>query len=236
MNAINFVTRSRAGEVNYGVVPSGEQSTGILVADGLEVSLNLHQSDLRGYSREGSDLVVTLADGRVIVLENYFQSDGTPAARLFLSSDGALTEVSFESGSDGILFANYGPSEAWGKWSPSDALIFADRPTVVAAAPIVDDGSEVSMLAAGLLGSGGLGTLLGAGAATGAAAALLGGGRGGTGTSDDTGGTPAGALAAIRVVEQVAAATPPRSRSRPWTIPIRRSRLAVTAQPMRTRW
>ncbi|RDD65551.1 hypothetical protein DU478_14000 [Thalassococcus profundi] len=188
MNAIDFVARTRAGATHYGSVGGAEQGSTIPAGNGEEISLNLRQSDLRGYDRAGDDLLITLADGRVIVIEGYFADAGEAANRLFLSADGVLNEVTFEAAEGGTLYAGYGPTEAWGKWSPSDELIFMDRPEVLAeAAPAEDE--EVSMLAAGLLGLGGLGTAGAAGGAALAGAALLGaaggGGSGGGGNGDD---------------------------------------------------
>ena len=177
MNAIKFVTRTGAGIVERGAVEGDGSGFLIDASGGQEISLNISQSDVRGYDRAANDLLITLADGRVIVLENYFGGDDA-AARLYLSSYGSLNEVSFVEAEGGALFAQYGPTEEWGKWSPTDALIFIDEPTVVAEAPVVvDEGNEVSMLAAGLLGMGGLGAA-GLGAAALGGAALLGGGDG----------------------------------------------------------
>ncbi len=162
MNAIDFVVRTRAGALERGSVGGEGQGFLIDAGAGSDIFLNISQSDLRGYDRAGDDLLITLADGRVIVLEGYFDG-GEGGNRLFLSADGILNEVSFVEAEGGALFAQYGPTETWGKWSPSDELIFIDEPTVVAdgAYPATGDGDdgEVSMLAAGLLvgGSGLLG-------------------------------------------------------------------------------
>uniref|UniRef100_UPI003F6CDDA4 beta strand repeat-containing protein n=1 Tax=Sulfitobacter sp. TaxID=1903071 RepID=UPI003F6CDDA4 len=79
------------------------------------------------------------------------------------------------------LFAQYGPTEQWGKWSPSDDLIYLGRNDMVTGpGGMVGDDDKVSMLAAPLLGAG----LLGGGAA---AVAVVGGavvvGGGGTSTA-----------------------------------------------------
>ena len=77
------------------------------------------------------------------------------------------------------MFAQYGPTEQWGKWSPSDDLIYLGRTDIAdAAIALPDGGNEVSMLAPlALLGGGGLG----AGAAAGVAGvAALGSGGGGS--------------------------------------------------------
>jgi len=184
MNAINFVTRTRTGALERGVVSENDQGYLIEAGNGREISLNLQKSDMRGYDRAGNDLQITLADGRVIILEGYFD-DGS--SRLFLSTDGVLSEVAFSEGDGGVLFAQYGDVAAWGKWSPDDSLIFFDRPEVAATDMIAaDNEGGVSMLAAGLLAGGGLLPFLGAGAAVAAGAAVLDGD--GDGDGDGGGG------------------------------------------------
>ncbi|MCL3882217.1 Ig-like domain-containing protein [Marivita sp. GX14005] len=183
MNAIDFVARTPAGATERGVVGESGQALLIDAGGGRQVSLNLHRNDLRGYDRAGNDLQITLADGRVIVLEDYFGAEGS--GRLFLSTDGVLHEVSFAQGDGGALFAQYGEVASWGKWSPDDALIFFDRPEVVAADMVAaEEEGGVSMLAAGLLAGGGLLPVLGAGAAVATGAAVM----GGNGDGDDDGG------------------------------------------------
>jgi hypothetical protein len=190
MNAIKFVSRTPVGAVQHGVVDGDDQGFLIDASGGQDISLNISQADVRGYDRAADDLLITLADGRVLVLEGYFDDASGSDSRLFLSSRGILNEVSFEASEGGALFAQYGPTETWGKWSPTDRLIFLDEPTVVAEAPLAAaaEGEDVSMLAAGLLGTGGLGAA-GLGAAAIGGAALLGqsvgdgGGGGGGGGS-----------------------------------------------------
>ena len=112
MNAINFVVRTRTGAIDRGVVGAEDQGYLIEAGNGREISLNLDRSDMRGYDRAGDDLHITLADGRVIVLEGYFDSGDS---RLFLSTDGVLSEVAFAEGDGGVLFAQYGEVAAWNK-------------------------------------------------------------------------------------------------------------------------
>ena len=181
MNAIDFVVRSRAGAIERGSIAGPDQGFLINAGSGNDISLNIRQADLRGYDRAGDDLLITLADGRVIVLDGYFAGGPDGANRLFLSSEGILNEVTFVESDGGALFAQYGPTETWGKWSPSDDLIFIDEPTVVAEgyAPGAYTGEEeeVSMLATGLLGSSLVGAT-GVGAVGLAGLTLLGGGDG----------------------------------------------------------
>lgn len=163
MKAIDFVVRTRAGATQYGAVSEQDSVTTFDAGQGQEVSLNLRQIDVDGYARSGNDLQITLADGRVVVLENYFAGGGE--ARVFLSANGYLNEVTLTEGQDGTLYAQYGPTDQWGKWSPSDDLIFLGESEVAAAEGEEDDDGTVAMLGAGILGGTGLLGAAGAGAA-----------------------------------------------------------------------
>ncbi|NHQ73814.1 RTX toxin [Roseovarius gahaiensis] len=189
MKAIEYVARADAGSVYRGSIPEGDEVTVIPAANGQEISLNLRQIDIEGYQRDGGNLILSLADGRVVVLEGYFGADGATGSRLFISADGYLNEVSLVEGSDGTLYAQYGPTETWGKWSPSDELIFLES-TDVAGPAGAAGGDEVSMLGAGLLGLGGSGLLgaAGVGVAGLAATSLLAGGSDGSGSGGVGGG------------------------------------------------
>ncbi len=184
MKAIDFVVRDEAGALSRGIVSEGAPRTDVALISGQQVSFNLGQTDILAQRREGDTLVLILNDGREVWVDNYFNEIGTPN-RLFVSTDGYLNEVTFVDTGGGDLFAQYGETQQWGKWSPADDLIFLGR-TEVAALPADE---EVSMLAPALLaGSGLLGTL-GAGAAGLAAVAAI-----GSGVGDDDGGpgTPTG--------------------------------------------
>lgn len=167
MKAIDFVVRDPAGAVQRGVVGAEDALTTVALTGGLEISFNLRQGDLLGQRREGDALILTLIDGREVRLENYFDDAGA-ANRLFISADGYLNEVALIEGSDGAVYAQYTLAEEWGKWSPSDELIYLGGTEV---ANLAGD-EEVSMLAPALLG--GLGSL-GAGAAAAGGLALVGG-------------------------------------------------------------
>ena len=182
MTAISYVVRTGTGSVNRGEISSGDSVTPIWAGGGQEISLNLRQIDISGYNRNGQNLEVTLADGRVLILEGYFGDDGAPASRLFISADGYLNEIELVEAMDGSLYAQYGPTEVWGKWSPSDDLIFLDGTEV---ANVAGADEEVSMLGAGLLAGSGLLGAAGAGAAALGVAAVVGGDG-----SDGGGGTP----------------------------------------------
>ncbi len=144
-----------------------------------EIPLNLRQSDIRSYNREGANLEIVLADGRVIVLDGYFGADGAAESRLFVSADGYLNEVTLAEGGDGVVYAQYGPTEQWGKWSPAEDLIFLDGTDLAVATGGEED---VGMLGAGLLGDSGVLGALGLGPAGVGAATLIG--------EDDDDGTP----------------------------------------------
>ncbi len=180
MKAIDFVVRDSAGGLQRGVVSADSNAHVIQAQSGQEISLNLRQTDLQGQVRAGNDLVITLTDGRVITIDNYF-NDGGAANRLFISSDGYLNEVAFLDTGDGQLYAQFGPTEQWGKWSPSDDLIYLGR-TEVAEAVVGDE--EVSMFAGGPL-TGGLfgGGAIAAGLGGAAVVGGIGGGGGGGGTT-----------------------------------------------------
>jgi hypothetical protein len=192
MKAIDFVARTSAGAVQFGEIGGAGDPLRISVDPGSEISLNLRQADIAGYQRQGADLAITLADGRVILIEDYFSGD-LQVGRLFVSADGYLNEVTLTEGTGDSFWAHYGLTAEWGKWSPDEALIFLNEdgtlmaPSRVAGAAAGDD--EVSMLAAlPLLGG------LGAGGAAAAAAAALvggavlagGGGGGGSGPAAPT--------------------------------------------------
>ena len=147
MKAIDFVVRDSAGGLQRGTLSKRANSQAIQAQAGQEISLNLRQSDLESSVRTGNDLVITLADGRVITIDNFFNDTGA-ANRLFISAEGNLNEVAFVDTGDGALYAQYGETQAWGKWSPSDDLIFLGRTETVAVAAE----EEVSMFGAPLVG------------------------------------------------------------------------------------
>ncbi|WP_339763524.1 Ig-like domain-containing protein [uncultured Sulfitobacter sp.] len=184
MKTIEFVVRDQAGGVQRGAVAEGTNSYVIHAKAGQEISLNLRQTDFLSHTRDGSDLVLTLSDETVIRIGNYFNETGAPN-RLFVSSDGYLNEVGFIANEGGGLYAQYGPTEQWGKWSPSDDLIYFGRTdTAVVTGAMAGDEDEVSMLAAPLLGAG----LIGGGGAVTAAvvasgAAVLSSGSSGGGAA-----------------------------------------------------
>ena len=188
MKAIDFVVRDSAGGLQRGTISGDEKLSVIQAGSGQEISLNLRQIDLQDQQRVDDDLVITLSDGRVITIDGYFNDSGV-ANRLFISADGYLNEVAFVEADGGNLFAQYGPTEQWGKWSPSDDLIYLGRTELVAGG-VADQ--EVSMFAAPLLGAGILGGGGAAAVAVGGAAVVGGAGLLSGGGDDPAadGGTP----------------------------------------------
>jgi len=122
---------------------------------------------------------VKLADGREIVLSDYFSGDAGDQPRVFLSSNGEIVEVDLISAGENEYFAQYSSSEVWGKWSPNEELVFLEEtdPLAVASAPQEYEDETVSMLGAGAI----LGPGLGLGGAAVAGLAGTGGSGGGTG-------------------------------------------------------
>ena len=185
MKTIDFVVRDSAGGLQRGTVSADASNQTIVAGNGQEISINARQSDFASQVRSGDQLVITLSDGRIITIDNFFNDDGA-ANRLFVSSDGYLNEVSFVDGAEGNLYAQYGPTSEWGKWSPSDELIFLGN-SEVAGVPLADGDGEVSMLGAALLGGGGLGGLGAAAAGVGGLAVVGGVVGGGGGDSGNDG-------------------------------------------------
>jgi hypothetical protein len=93
MKVIDFVTRTDAGISQRGSVSVGDGVTVIPATRGQEISLNLRQTEIAGYARDGSNLIINLADGRVVVLDGYFAEESGAQSRLFISADGYLNEV-----------------------------------------------------------------------------------------------------------------------------------------------
>ncbi|HHC30206.1 MAG TPA: BapA prefix-like domain-containing protein, partial [Rhodobacterales bacterium] len=207
MSVIQYVVRDSAGIVQRGAVEdSNSNNANIALAQGDAVSLNLRPSDVANYARSGDDLILSLGDGREIVLNDYFNTQGQAAADLYLTQDGILYEV----GIDPVGNVSFQEAATWGKWSELDALTFPNDPVVQQAAVadaadaavndalVADAGaggfvgatsdSEVASQGIGLgLGLGGLGGSslgalgLGAAAVAGGAMALDGSGAGGSG-------------------------------------------------------
>lgn len=158
MSTIEFVVRNSAGAIQRGFVGGEAGSPLVFAQPGADISLNLGRGQIAGYSRDGDALEVLLADGRTIIIDNFFDAAGQPVADLYISSDGLLAQVQLAAGSDGGFFANYVDQDVFGKWSPEDDLYFVGGETTAVATPYAAGQPEVGMLAGGLplLGSMGL--------------------------------------------------------------------------------
>ncbi|WP_198672125.1 BapA prefix-like domain-containing protein, partial [Pseudogemmobacter bohemicus] len=189
--AIQFVVRDSAGGISRGSVVGEEGNNFIQMGSGDSVSLNLSRQSIAGYARQGDDLVLTLIDGRTVLLDGYFTAG--EANQLYLSQNGEVIAVQLSNSAEGGLYANYGAVEGWDKYSNLDALRFAQGDDVALAGGAVDEPAGMAMFAPGLVGLGGLGAGL---AGLGVVGAVVGGGGGGddpstgpTGPVDPTGPT-----------------------------------------------
>lgn len=178
MSAINFVVRDVAGNISRGTVAGEGVPSSLIVGAGADVSLNLTQGQIISYTRQGQALEITLVDGRVIVIEGYFTSEGVAENELFLSADGYLTEVDLNQGAGADYFANYSQMDSAGKFAVNDDLYFMRSSDVMLADSFSPEDDQVGMLGAmaPLLGWGG-----GAAAAAAGAAVIAGGAGGGGG-------------------------------------------------------
>ncbi|NEY91167.1 Ig-like domain-containing protein [Tabrizicola oligotrophica] len=177
--AIQFAVRDVAGGSQRGSVAGEGQSNFIQVGSGDSVSLNLSRASIVGYEQQGGDLIISLADGRKIVLSGYFNEAPGDVNHLYLSDNGTITEVIVSETGDGLLFADYGPMQGWEKWSPLDDLRFAEADGVAGGVVASDEPAGMAALIPGLLG--GAGSLGTAAAVVGGAAVIGGGGGGGSG-------------------------------------------------------
>lgn len=197
VKAIDFVVRDSAGAVVRGSV-AGDGSNFVQLGTGEEISLNLARQSVTAFQQRGSDLVITLVDGREIVLSGYFNLTGEPN-QLYLSQDGEVIPVEFSDAGNGHLMASYGSADGWDKFSTLDDLRFGNGDDLaLAQGAVSDDPAGMAAFVPGLLGLGGgaaalagLG-VLGAVAGGGGGGGSSSGGNGGNGNGGgDNGGTPA---------------------------------------------
>jgi hypothetical protein len=96
--------RLSLGYVTYEVM-GGHAPRSSLVNEGEFISFNVAPASITSYQREGSNLIIHLVDGQLIVLYGWFDSAGEPTARLYLSSDGMISEVLFTGTGYGVASA-----------------------------------------------------------------------------------------------------------------------------------
>ncbi|WP_122073083.1 Ig-like domain-containing protein [Pseudophaeobacter sp. EL27] len=168
MSTVGFITRDLSGTTRQSTFSEGSPSL-LNVTHSKDISLNLSASDIDAYVRRGSDLHLVLADGQILVLQNYYTNGTAGGKNLFLSEEGNFVEVVLEDKAEGALFASYEPLDISGKWSAYDEMVFLDVDRIE---PVI------APLAAPLFG--GLGAA-GAAAGVAGAAVVAGGGGGGGG-------------------------------------------------------
>ncbi|MEM6479671.1 MAG: hypothetical protein AAF647_11590, partial [Pseudomonadota bacterium] len=117
--------------------------------------MNLTRDSIVDYRRLGSTLEITLADGRILMLDGFFADEIVTDSRLYLSSEGQLTEITF--------------SESWGR---TNYAHFDEAATARAEGELLFEGAsgvvtetETTMAAMPLFLGGGWGTAGAAGAA-----------------------------------------------------------------------
>ncbi|MGA0540595.1 Ig-like domain-containing protein [Neotabrizicola sp. VNH66] len=180
--AIEFAVRDSAGGLARGFVAGDASSNIVKMGIGDEISLNLAPQSITNYAKRGDDLVITLVDGREVVLDGYFNASGEPN-QLYLSQRGEVMAVEF-SGSGNALYAQYGAADGWDKFSTMDDLRFAQSDDLAMMQAATDDPAGMAPFLPGLVGLGGVGAGIAGVAVVGA---VVGGGGGGGG---DTGPRP----------------------------------------------
>lgn len=176
VKAIEFAVRDSAGGVVRGSVAGDGGGSLVKLGVGEEISLNLARQSVISYVQQGDDLIITLVDGRQIVLDGYFNTSGEPN-QLYLSQSGDVAGVDLSPMGDGTLAAAYGPSEGWDKFSTLDDLRFAGGDDLALLAPAEDEPAGMAAFLPGLVGLGGAGAAGLAG--LGLVGAVVGGGGGG---------------------------------------------------------
>jgi large repetitive protein len=159
--------RSSLGAVTYETA-GGHAPHSSMVYEGEVISFNVAPASITSYQRDGSDLVIHLVDGQVIVLFGWFNEAGEPIARLYLSSDGMISEVLFTdtgygvdsagicvplfrqgAGSlNGLIFDSSDPFANWIVAERDSLFAFAFPPSLLAA-------GAIGLGAAALLGGNG---------------------------------------------------------------------------------
>lgn len=107
MVAIEFVVRGNTGMVERGSVAGAGGDTSIIAGAGQEISLNLNQSNILSYVRQGQTLQITLVDGQTITIEGFFSPEGVAENELFISANSQLSEVQLLASEGNLLFAQY---------------------------------------------------------------------------------------------------------------------------------
>ncbi len=183
VKAVEYAVRNSAGVVVRGAVDGGGF---VQVGSGEMVSLNLSPTNVVGYQRDGSALIVRLADGSELTLSGFFDYAPNEMNRLYLSTDGQIAEVFLTDGPGGAQYASYGPAEGFNKFSALDDLRFDGGETLT----LVEGSTEPAGMGPFVPGLIGLGGGLGTAALVGGGLTLVGGGGGGGGGGSGGGRRP----------------------------------------------
>lgn len=170
MNSFGYAVRDADGSVVRGQTAVADNGI-VPVSQASDVSLNLSPMDVTAYTRQGGDLVITLASGETITLQGYFAGDLADDRDLFLSKDGQFHKVEMGDPVGDQYFAQYDTLALNEKWSQYDDLTFLDLERIE---PVV------APIAAAVPG---IGTLLGIGGAAAVTGVVGGVGGGGGGTT-----------------------------------------------------
>lgn len=160
MSTIAFITRDQAGTKQHGEFLDG--GSVLDTSSAKDISVNLRPADVQSYQRIGNDLHLVTFDGQTLVLDNFFAEGITGQKNLFLSDDGAFTEVVLDGSAEGVLFPTYEPLDVSGKWSAYDDLVFLDLDRVepviapLVAAPAFGGLGAAAAATAGVVGAGAL--------------------------------------------------------------------------------
>ncbi|MGV6839765.1 MAG: Ig-like domain repeat protein [Planktomarina sp.] len=159
MQAVNYIVRNGVGGFETGAFDSVSKTLSLNVGDYSAVSLNLDRGNVSSFLRSGDNLVITLTDGRQIILEEAFiaQAEGT---QIFFSANGEIHEITFREAWGRTTYAQYGEADAISNMvfdgtggtlitTGSDALIAtgATVETTMAAAPVFAAGATASAAA-----------------------------------------------------------------------------------------
>ena len=157
--ALAFIVRNAAGAVRGSVGGDGAVPV-LMLGAGEDVSLNLSQSSVSGFGRSGQDLLIRLTDGQTITLSGFFHEPGIPVNRLYFSTDGDVTAVTFMDGGGGLLLPAYSAPDTGDLYSTFDDLRFGDGDILFPADQVEVDRLVLAPFVPGYVaGLGGLGLL-----------------------------------------------------------------------------
>ncbi|MBO9471991.1 BapA prefix-like domain-containing protein [Shimia sp. R10_1] len=152
MSTLSYAIRGSDGVVVRGQTADGAGNV-VFLGQAKDVSLNLTPDEISGYVQQGNDLVIHLASGETLTLENYFQSVNGEERALFISKNGAFQQVDLGEPVVDQYFAQYQDLSTSEKWSTYDQLTFLDLERVEpVVAPLI---APLAGIAPGLLGLGG---------------------------------------------------------------------------------